>query len=311
MHSTQIEQVSALRIGQTASLTSRFTAMDAELCTILSDDADSHFEPAGGSALWIGWMVSGVLEGLLPGAGALQQDQRLRVERPVRLGEAVTATVTVTGKRADGTAVAFDCTCTNQDDEIVASGTAEVIAPIGGTRPAAQMQAHRYDRHAALLAGCAGLPPLRTAIVHPCDEDTLQTAVAAAEAGLIDPVLIGPAATICSVAALCQLDLRPYHLIGVDHDHSAAETAVTLARVGKVEAIMQGSPDAEDLMTEVVEREAGPDLPALDLESGIVLGAEVPVILASRADTMRARLTCCAIASLLATSRRRPSLAAE
>jgi phosphotransacetylase len=38
--------------------------------------------------------------------------------------------------------------------------------------------------------------------------------------------------------------------------------------------------------------------------AGIVLGARVPIILASRADTVRARMASCAVAVLLAHARR-------
>jgi phosphate acetyltransferase len=38
--------------------------------------------------------------------------------------------------------------------------------------------------------------------------------------------------------------------------------------------------------------------------AGIVLGARVPVILTSRADTVRARLASCAVAALVAKARR-------
>jgi phosphate acetyltransferase len=44
--------------------------------------------------------------------------------------------------------------------------------------------------------------------------------------------------------------------------------------------------------------------------AGIVLGARVPVILTSRADSVQARLASCAIAALLAASRREPSKSA-
>ncbi len=39
--------------------------------------------------------------------------------------------------------------------------------------------------------------------------------------------------------------------------------------------------------------------------AGIVLGARVPIILTSRADTLMARLASCALASLVAEARRR------
>lgn len=89
------------------------------------------------------------------------------------------------------------------------------------------------------IAASGSVDVLRIAVVDPCDADTLTSIVTAAEAGLIEPVLIGPAARICSVAALCRLDIRPFHLIGVDRE-AAAGVASVLAQTGKVEAIMLG-----------------------------------------------------------------------
>jgi phosphate acetyltransferase len=39
--------------------------------------------------------------------------------------------------------------------------------------------------------------------------------------------------------------------------------------------------------------------------AGLVLGARVPIVLTSRADTVRVRLASCAVASLYAAARRR------
>jgi phosphate acetyltransferase len=46
----------------------------------------------------------------------------------------------------------------------------------------------RFDE---MLARRKGAPPLPTAIVHPCSVDALVGAVEAAQAGLIEPVLVG------------------------------------------------------------------------------------------------------------------------
>jgi len=45
--------------------------------------------------------------------------------------------------------------------------------------------------------------------------------------------------------------------------------------------------------------------------AGIVLGARVPIILTSRADSIRARLASCAVAMLLAHARRQGGLPAS
>jgi phosphate acetyltransferase len=41
--------------------------------------------------------------------------------------------------------------------------------------------------------------------------------------------------------------------------------------------------------------------------AGIVLGARVPIVLTSRADSPRARMASCAVATLYAAGRRRPA----
>ena len=51
-----------------------------------------------------------------------------------------------------------------------------------------------HAKYAALMAACAGLPPVPTAVVHPCDAASLAGALEAAAAGLIVPVLVGPEA---------------------------------------------------------------------------------------------------------------------
>lgn len=58
----------------------------------------------------------------------------------------------------------------------------------------------QYAWYRHLLARTAGLTPLRTAVVHPVDENSLLGAVEATQAHLIVPVLIGPQARIRAVA---------------------------------------------------------------------------------------------------------------
>lgn len=54
----------------------------------------------------------------------------------------------------------------------------------------------RHRKFADLLASCDALDPIPMAVVHPCDESAIGGAVAAAQRGLIAPVLVGPAARI-------------------------------------------------------------------------------------------------------------------
>ena len=51
----------------------------------------------------------------------------------------------------------------------------------------------KYER---LLERCKALASVPTAVVHPCEETALSGAVEAAEAGIIDPILVGPSRKI-------------------------------------------------------------------------------------------------------------------
>jgi phosphate acetyltransferase len=90
------------------------------------------------------------------------------------------------------------------------------------------------------------------AVVHPCDRESLRGALMAADANLIDPILIGPEQKIRAVATENGLDLKRHRIVNVKHSHEAAAMAVTLIRNNDAEALMKGSLHTDELMTEVV-----------------------------------------------------------
>lgn len=108
-----------------------------------------------------------------------------------------------------------------------------------------------------VLARAAGLPPLVTAVVHPCDGPALAGAVAARERGLIDPILIGPEEKIRRVAAEAGIDLAGSRIDPVPHSHAAAARAVALVHRAEARAIMKGSLHTDELLAEVVRRDTG------------------------------------------------------
>lgn len=103
---------------------------------------------------------------------------------------------------------------------------------------------------------CSG-PPLRTAVVHPCDPASLTGALQAQARGLMQAVLVGPRARIVAAAEQAGLDLTGTELIDVPHSHAAADRAVELARDGRVAALMKGALHTQELMRAVVARESG------------------------------------------------------
>lgn len=112
----------------------------------------------------------------------------------------------------------------------------------------------KFDR---LLVAARTLPPLPTAVAHPCDEPSLRGTMEAARLGLIAPILVGPPARIRSVAATAGIDLTGVEVVATPHSHASAAVAVGLVREGRAECLMKGSLHTDEVMAEVVERDSG------------------------------------------------------
>jgi phosphate acetyltransferase len=108
-----------------------------------------------------------------------------------------------------------------------------------------------------LLDRANGLPPLRTAVVHPCDPPSLTAALTAADRGLIEPILIGPEHKLRSVAEEAGLDLSAIRTIATPHSHASAARAVELVRAAEADAMMKGSLHTDELMGAIVARDTG------------------------------------------------------
>lgn len=113
------------------------------------------------------------------------------------------------------------------------------------------------ERLEALIAPAAQGHGLPTAVVHPCDETSLQGALLARERNLIVPTLVGPERRIRSVAEKHGLDLHDCVLIDTPHSHASAEHAVALVREGLAAALMKGSLHTDELMGAVLDRNRG------------------------------------------------------
>lgn len=108
-----------------------------------------------------------------------------------------------------------------------------------------------------LLALAQGLEPIVTAVVHPCDKESLSGTIEAARAHVITPIFIAPEKRLKALANTLGFDLSPYKFVPVAHSHEAAAKAVALVRAGNAEALMKGSLHTDELMAEVVATETG------------------------------------------------------
>jgi phosphate acetyltransferase len=115
----------------------------------------------------------------------------------------------------------------------------------------------RHEKYQRLIDHCKELPPLPTAVVHPCDQSSLAGAVEAARMGLIAPILVGPKARIETVARDNGISISDFPIVDAPYSEAAAAAAVQLVREGKAEALMKGSLHTDELMGAVVRRESG------------------------------------------------------
>jgi phosphate acetyltransferase len=118
----------------------------------------------------------------------------------------------------------------------------------------ANLPRERYER---LLRAAQRLPPVTTAVAHPCDRVSLEGVVEAAALGLIAPILIAPPSRIRDVAREFGIDISRFPLTESAHSHDSAAKAVELVREGKAEALMKGSLHTDELMGAVVARDTG------------------------------------------------------
>ena len=263
-----------IRVGDSSSLTRTLMPEDVKLFAILTGDVnpsviDPSYSASGlfreviAHGMWSGSLISTVLGTQFPGPGTILIDQSLHFSRPVTIGDTITITVTAKQKFDHSKHVNFDCVCTNQEGLQVVRGTAEVLAP---TEKVSRLQEvhmpeiridDKHQRYVQLLDRVKGLEPIPTAVAHPCDEESLKGPVQAFQAGIIEPILVGPENKIRAVAEEFGIDLHGIRIVHAAHSHDSAALAVSLVRTGDAEALMKGSLHTDELMGAVVASQGG------------------------------------------------------
>jgi phosphotransacetylase/acyl dehydratase len=258
--------------GMSASLSRSPSQTVIEVLALLSGDVDpfvlegegmaearadaSSTEAVGAEAL-----IAAVLGTKLPGPGMKIVHSDLHYQGVIKVGDEVTATVTVRQKRSQTGEVVFDCRCVNQAGQELVGGTVTVVAPARRITykdvAPPELALRRGDAFVRLLRACEGLPAVTCAVVHPCDRESLLGPIEAARRGIIQPVLVGPEARIRAVAEQEGADLASYRIVDVPHSHAAAARGVELARAGEVEALMKGSLHSDEFMGAIVPSAAG------------------------------------------------------
>src|SRR5215472_7321646 len=128
------------------------------------------------------------------------------------------------------------------------------IGAVTSGGPFGQPPQSKYEN---LISLAREVPPATTVVTHPCDESSLRGAVAAAELGIIVPILVGPVAKITAVAKQHGIDIARYELVDAPHSEAAAAKAVELIRQSRGELLMKGSLHTDELMREVTAGTTG------------------------------------------------------
>ncbi len=262
-----------IQVGDHAQLVRTLRPDDIHLFAVMSGDVNpthvdteyarsSQFREVVGHSMWGSTLISTVLGTEFPGPGTVYVSQGLNFWRPITIGDTLTITVTCREKYEHNHHIVFDCLAVNQDGLKVVDGVAEVQAPTEKVkRPRMNLPevtiSDRELRYRHLLSIASGLSPIPIAVAHPCDAESLRGPIQAAEAGLVDPILVGPESKIRALAEELGLDLRGFRIVDVPHSHASAEAAVALCRDGGVEALMKGSLHTDELMSAVVSRAGG------------------------------------------------------
>ena len=129
-----------ITIGQTASYSKLIEEQDILLFAAVSGDvnpvhldaafaANTPFKERIAHGMLTGAVISAALAMELPGPGTVYVGQNLRFRQPLKIGDTVTVRLEVTDKKDKLKLVTLDCKAYNQHEKMVASGSAEVIAP--------------------------------------------------------------------------------------------------------------------------------------------------------------------------------------
>ena len=165
----------------------------------------------------------------------------------------------------------------------------------------------KHEKYERLIEHARAVKAVPTAVAHPCDESSVTAAIDGAKMGLIAPILVGPKARI-EAAALCKMADRGQITGAILDGPLALDNAINLQAAqikhirsevaGRANVLIVPNLEAGNMLAKSLTFLAGADA------AGIVLGARVPIILTSRADSVTTRLASCGIAVLVAHARR-------
>ncbi|WP_205963442.1 bifunctional enoyl-CoA hydratase/phosphate acetyltransferase [Roseicella aquatilis] len=217
--------------------------------------------PGGDAALLLQGMLAEVAAQELPGPGGAVLGVDLDLHAAPEAGEEVTATLQVASVNRTSGIARLTARVTGEKGRLLAEGQLRVrpaTAPVQAARvERAGLLLQRHPHIRAIETRAAALEPMPVAIAWPDDQDSLLGPLKAAQRGLIRPVLIGDPVRIEAAAREAGASLEGCGIEAAEAPQMAAARAVSLARDGRVQALVQGSLHADELMAAVLSRDGG------------------------------------------------------
>jgi phosphate acetyltransferase len=257
-----------IEVGNSATLTRTLREEDIQLFAVMSGDVNpahvdpeyalsSMFQEVIAHGMWGGALISTVLGTEFPGPGTIYISQTLRFSRPVKVGDTITVKITCKEKFDQNKHMIFDCLCSNQDGLKVISGEAEVLAPTKKIKRARIALpevtiSDRWARYHKLIARAKGLAPGSAVFAHPVHAESLQSAAAARDSGILRPVLVGPEKEIRAAAEQNKIDLRLCRVVDAPHSRAAVARAIEMAESGEAEILVQGGVPTQEFLVPIV-----------------------------------------------------------
>jgi phosphate acetyltransferase len=115
----------------------------------------------------------------------------------------------------------------------------------------------RHTKYERLIAKAKDVPAVSAIVVHPCDESSLRGVVDTAKAGIINAILVGPAAKIRETASKYNLDISGFEIVDAAHSEAAAAKAVEMIHAAQGEVLIKGSLHTDELMRSVTAKGTG------------------------------------------------------
>ena len=108
-----------------------------------------------------------------------------------------------------------------------------------------------------MITALQGKTKKRLVAANATDSHTIEAVSAAADLGIIDPILVGDEKTIREICEKEKIDAGKFKIVDVQGDIPAAKKAVEMINSGEADVLMKGSLSTDKYMRAILDKEKG------------------------------------------------------